>query len=112
MFSVGNPEALLDTIEDTFQSRVLERKGLTAALTDKVVVVFAGGEEHFVGSHSGHLDTPHEPMAVQQVERPIDAGQADPPAAITQKVMDLLGAEETSLVRQDLHHLVPRTSAA
>ena len=111
VLGTGNPEPLLNGREGTLQLCVLERNHRTAVLAGEVMVMLTRGRHHFKRRNSGDLHAPHQPMAAQQLQRPVHACHPDPAAALAQAIVDFLRTEQTVLIGEKLHHLIARTAS-
>src|ERR687891_520416 len=82
---------------------VLERADPPAAVAEDVMVMLAAGDHRLIpGPALAHLDPLHKPEAVQEVQRPVDAGDADAFAVSPDPVRDLLRGHAAVLACKSL----------
>src|SRR3954468_6914637 len=98
-------EALAGPLDQGLELRVLERRPLAAAPADRVVVMLAAGVGRLEAGGAGDLHPMDEPEAGEDVERPVDAREADAAVAPAQLVVELLRAHEAALAGEQVEHL-------
>ena len=92
---------------------VLERLDLAAGVADDVVVVLAARVRGLVARGAlADVEALDQPEAVEQLERPVDAGQADAAAALAQQVGDLARGDRAAERRDGLDHLLASRAGA
>src|SRR5918994_6187159 len=92
---------------------VLEGGDPAARVADRVVMMLSAGNNGLVpGSALADLDPLDQPHLVQQVERAVDAGEADLRAGVLQAIRDLLSGEAAALVREQGDDCLPRAAGA
>jgi hypothetical protein len=90
--------------------RMLEpvvRKGLDAAApaADQMMVMVAASRRRLVVRAAGpEVEPVDEPELGERLERPVDAGNADPRPPLTHPIVDLLGGETARLSGKGLNH--------
>ena len=101
--AIATPGRVSDTpgrepVDGALQRRVLELSDPPAAVADDVMMVLAARHTRLVASLGiPELDPVEPPVAMQQVERPVDARGADQLTGRSQSLGDLLGAETALL---------------
>ncbi len=106
-------EPAREALDRSLEGGVLERRDPPAAVADDVVVMIAARDQSLVARAAvAQLDPLHEPRAVEEVERPIDARGPDPVAARADPLGDLLRAETAILAGEELDHGLPRPAGA
>ena len=102
-----------EAADRALQAGVLEGADPPAAVADDVMVVLAARDHRLIaGPALADLDPLHEPEAVQEVERAVDAGGPDPLAVCPDPLGDLLRGDAAVLARESLDHRAPGAAAA
>jgi hypothetical protein len=97
------PEASSEPLEIALDPLVLERGHASAAVADRVVVVLTSGQDRLVpGAAVAEVDTLDESHLVQEVERAIDAGEADGRPGSAKPLGDLLRRQAAALLGEQL----------
>src|SRR5438876_704755 len=102
--SAGTVAKLREPLDRVFERFVLERSDLAAAVADDVMMVLASGMGRLVARCRPNLESVNEPHPREQVERPVDARDANQPPLRAQAVEDLLRRQTAVLVREQLKH--------
>src|SRR5829696_1813136 len=106
------PEPLAQPVDQALELGVGERVLLPAAVADRVMVVVAAGVGGLEAGRAADVDAVHEAELGEGVERPVDAGEPDRPAAVAQPLVDLLRAQAARLAPEQLQHLAARPAGA
>jgi hypothetical protein len=107
---VAQPPA--DPLDEFLEPVVLEGGQFAAALAPGVVMVVPARIGRLVAGGPADVDTVHEPVLSEDVERPVDAREADAAVLLAQRVEDLLCAEDASLLGQEAQDLLARPARA
>jgi len=92
---------------------ILERLDLAAVVADEVVVMVAPGVGGLEASDTvAQVDALEEAELVEPVERPVDARDADPHAAVPEPLVDLQRGEAAVLAVEVGDDLPPRSAAS
>lgn len=105
-----DPDAkpVADAINRQLETGIVERHQTTAAIADEMVVVLAGWVRHLVaGDPVADVEPVDQLVVVQKLERAIDAGATDPTVIVLQHIFDLLRAEGTVSLREELDQPIP-----
>lgn len=79
-----------DAGDRTLQTAVLERLHAPAAAADHVVMMVAARIDPLIARDAAlDLESLDEPLRLEQLERPVDAGPANPRAAFTQVLLEI-----------------------
>ena len=108
-------DAVGDAVDCALQLVVLERDDLLACVADEVVVmVAAAGVDGLVaGDAVADLDPRDELELLELVDDAVDAGPRDrPPAAGSQRLLDLERRQRAGLAGEQVDHCPPGTAAA
>ena len=104
-------EPIRQPMDRPLEPRVLEGREPPAPLADSVMVVVAARDHRLIsGSTLIDLDLLNQPLAVQQVQGSIDAGDPDAPATGADPVGDLLGTEAAVLLGEQVDHRSARAA--
>ena len=107
-------EALTEIVDRPLEAVVGERGDAPTGVADEVVVmVLAVGHRRLVaGGAATGVESLHEPHLLQQLERPVDGGDADLSAAGAQLIGDLARREHALLIADQLEHGAARGARA
>ena len=102
-----------EPLDGALEVGVLERGDLAAGVADDVVVMLAVRVDRLVARDAlGGVDAPRQAQLVEQLERPVDARDADVLAAVVQAVRDLLRGDAAAEVGERLDDGRPRPAQA
>ena len=102
-----------EPLDRALEVGVLERGDLAAGVADDVVVMLAVRVDRLVARDAlGGVDAPRQAQLVEQLERPVDAREADVLAPVVQAVGDLLGGDAAAEVGERLDDGRPWTAQA
>jgi hypothetical protein len=83
----GVVDAAGQPVDRALELGILERRDLAAAVADDVVVMLAARVERLVARDAlGGVDAPRQAELVEQLERPVDARDADVLALVVEPV--------------------------
>jgi hypothetical protein len=109
----GVPQVSGQPLELFLQALVLERRDPSAAVADGVVVVLTTGHHRLeTRAAAPELHSLHQPHVVQEIEGPVNAGDAGVASGPAQALVDLLGGEAAVLARQQSDDSVPCATRA
>jgi hypothetical protein len=97
-------EAAAESVDRVLESAVFERGDLAAPVADDVMVVLAAGVGGLVTSCGAYVDPPNEVELREQLERSIDARDADAPVTAAKLIEDLLRGQAAGLLVESLQH--------
>lgn len=95
-------QAPAEPVDRILQRLVLEGGDLPAAVADDVMVVLAAWKRGLVTGGGADVEAVDEPHSREQIERPVDARDADQPAISAQAVEDLLRGQAAVLAGEKL----------
>ena len=102
----------LEPLDRALEVLVLEHRHPAATLADEVMMVIAAGIGGLIPGRVRELDAPHEVDAREQVERSVDARDADVAALRAKAVEDVLRRHAALLPPHQLDHGGARAPAA
>jgi hypothetical protein len=106
-------QALAQAVDRTLQGRVLERLYPAARIADDMVVVLPARQDRLVArSALADVDPLEEAGAVKDVDRAVDAREADRALAGAQTLRDLMRGQAAALPRQQLNNLAAGAAGA
>ena len=99
--------AVGEVVNRPFERLVLERLDLAAGVADHVVVVLAARVRGLVARRAlADVEALDQPEALEQLQGPVDAGQANAAAALAQQIGDLSRGDRAAQRRDGLDHLL------
>lgn len=104
----GEAHATADGGDQALKVGVLEGRAFAAVVTDRMVMVLAGGVGDLEAGDALHLHSMDEAEAGQDLQGAVDAGEPYSAIATAELVVDLVGAGQTRLGGQQVEHLRPR----